>query len=234
MGDLLDIASVALSASQNQLQRISHNVSNASTTGYKRAVGLFDSVSLHTANLGQSPAVGRRDMSPAALRSTGNPFDLAISGEGMFLIRGGSGLELTRNGQFQRRDDGAVVGIGGGVLQFRRGGDVIVGDGDFEVLVDGMVLDDGAPIGFIGVGDGGVAGEHSSSAGVHFAYSPAVDGEPLSGSVRQGFVETSNTRLELETIEMMAAVRQAELASRLVQTYDALVGQASTAFGRGV
>jgi flagellar basal-body rod protein FlgG len=46
-------------------------------------------------------------------------------------------------------------------------------------------------------------------------------------------VEASNVSVGDEMVTMMASLRQAESGSRLVQTYDDLLGRAITTFGQG-
>ena len=50
--------------------------------------------------------------------------------------------------------------------------------------------------------------------------------------VRQGMVEASNVSMADEMLALMAALRSAESAQRVVQVYDDLMGRALTAFGQ--
>ena len=56
--------------------------------------------------------------------------------------------------------------------------------------------------------------------------------EAAGSTLRQGFLEQANVTTSDEMISMMAAIRQAESGSRLVRTYDQLIGQAITTFSR--
>ena len=50
--------------------------------------------------------------------------------------------------------------------------------------------------------------------------------------VRQGMIEGSNVDLPVEMLSTMAALRQAEIGARVVQTYDSLIGQTISTLGR--
>ncbi len=50
--------------------------------------------------------------------------------------------------------------------------------------------------------------------------------------LRQGMIENSNVSLGDEMVETMAALRQSEVGSRLVQVYDDLLGRALSSLGQ--
>ena len=116
--------------------------------------------------------------------------------------------------------------------QANGGGDLVSSGGALEVLDDGTVLEDGLPIGQLGLWEADQASAVRAIGGTLFAIDEAALVEPAHSQVRQGFVESSNVLLSDEMVAMMAAIRQAEGGGRIVQVYDQLMGQAVQTFSR--
>ncbi|RUM46073.1 MAG: flagellar biosynthesis protein FlgG [Hydrogenimonas sp.] len=117
----------------NRLDRISNNLANLNTPGFKEqkeVVGDFmkifqekrDELPLknHTKasaqflnrTLNRVPRIVEEytDFQLGAMTQTGNPLDLALGEENLFFtVQTPSGLRLTRNGAFQRNDQGVLV-----------------------------------------------------------------------------------------------------------------------------
>ena len=89
----------AMRAARASLDIATHNLANASTDGFRRAVG---TTQLTAGGLAVSEWLVREQ---GAVRSTGRPFDLALLGEGVFR----AGDALTREGAFTRDRDGYLV-----------------------------------------------------------------------------------------------------------------------------
>ncbi|HEY4438953.1 MAG TPA: flagellar basal body rod C-terminal domain-containing protein [Candidatus Elarobacter sp.] len=89
----------AMRAARAQLDTAAHNLANAATDGYRKAVAR---VRLDGAGLRVSERVSAEQ---GALKTTGRPFDLALLGEGAFRVGAGS----TRNGAFTRDRGGWLV-----------------------------------------------------------------------------------------------------------------------------
>lgn len=120
MMNSLWIAKTGMTAQQTQLDVISHNLANVSTTGFKRNRAQFqdlmyqnlrqvggqtsDTTQLPTGlHLGLGVNVGSitREFTAGSLQKTGNDFDLAIDGDGFFRIQMSDGSEAyTRDGSF--------------------------------------------------------------------------------------------------------------------------------------
>src|SRR3954468_9596338 len=99
------IAKTGMEAQQTQLDVISHNLANVSTTGYKRANAVFEDliyqnlrqVGADTSEQSQLPTglhLGRgvrtvppsRSFAQGSLQQSGNSLDVAIKGNGFFQI----------------------------------------------------------------------------------------------------------------------------------------------------
>jgi len=126
----LDIAAGGLQAQQTNVDVISQNLANLSTTGYKRQIPEFQDLlyqdirrvgatSSDTGTiiptgiqlgLGVKTAAIHRDIQQGVLNSTTEPLDLAINGRGYFQVTLPDGsTAYTRDGTFQVSPTGELV-----------------------------------------------------------------------------------------------------------------------------
>lgn len=126
----LDIAASGLQAQQTNVNVISNNLANVSTTGYKRQIPEFrdllyidqrrvGSTSSDAGTivptgiqlgLGVRTAAIHRDIAQGTPQSTSGPLDLSISGKGFFQITLPDGTTAyTRDGTFQTSATGQIV-----------------------------------------------------------------------------------------------------------------------------
>lgn len=134
----LDIGSTGMLAQQTNVDVISNNIANMSTTGYKRQnVAFLDLIYQNIQRpgatssdvgtimpsgiqLGLGTRVGGvyRQHQQGALEITDNPFDLAITGDGFFQITLPNGdTAYTRDGTFAINQDGDLVTQQGYLVQ---------------------------------------------------------------------------------------------------------------------
>ena len=108
---------------------------------------------------------------------------------------------------------------------------MVLKGGDLKIASDGVVSEDGAPVAklavvsldpevAIPVGDGSYS---AARGGVGAVDNPAV---------HQGQLEGSNVSMGSEMIQVMAALRQAEVGQRLATTYDDLMGRVLQTLGQ--
>lgn len=132
----LNTAATGMQAQQSNMEVISNNMANASTTGYKKARAEFEDLLYQTekapgaatglnavsptgvqTGLGVKTAAIQRDHSVGSAKITDNPFDMAVQGKGFFqLINEDGDILYTRNGEFKRNFDGKVVDKNGNKL----------------------------------------------------------------------------------------------------------------------
>lgn len=126
----LNIAATGMQAQQAQVDVISHNLANMSTTGYKRNRVEFQDLiyqdlrrvgtnSSDTGTivptgvqigLGTKVAAVSRSHEQGTMQNTNNPLDIAIQGRGFFRVELPNGeFAYTRDGQFQLSPDGEIV-----------------------------------------------------------------------------------------------------------------------------
>lgn len=114
-----NIVRSGMNASMHQIGLISDNVSNASTTAFKRSDASFEDVFGKAAGrpdvdlgMGTRLVGNRRAFSQGPLTETGGALDVALDGPGMFVLGtepGSPGPIFTRDGSFQMRADGTIV-----------------------------------------------------------------------------------------------------------------------------
>ena len=134
----LSIAATGMLAQQLNVEVISNNIANMTTTGYKRQRAEFQdllyqdyrrvgSASSDTGTivpsgiqlgLGVKPGAVYRISEQGNLTMTGNSFDVAISGKGYFMVEMPSGeTAFTRAGSFQVGPTGDIVTVDGYIVQ---------------------------------------------------------------------------------------------------------------------
>jgi len=131
------IAKTGLDAQQFNVDVISNNLANVTTTGFKRQQPVFEDLlyqmvrqpGAQSSQLTQVPSglqlgAGVRPVATAriftqgSLQQTGNNFDIAINGQGFFQILLPDGTTAyTRDGAFQLDNQGNVVNSSGYLLQ---------------------------------------------------------------------------------------------------------------------
>jgi flagellar basal-body rod protein FlgG len=133
----LYIAKTGLDAQQTQLDVISHNLANVSTSGFKRSRAVFEDMLYQTTReagaqstqqttlpsglqigTGARAVATTRIHTQGNLSQTGNALDLAIQGDGFFQIQQPDGTTAyTRDGSFHRDAQGQIVNSNGLPLQ---------------------------------------------------------------------------------------------------------------------
>ena len=129
MMNSLWIAKTGMTAQQTQLDVISHNLSNVSTTGYKRNSAMFQDLiyqnlrqvgsqtnedsqlptGMHL-GLGVNVVATSRNFTQGSLQQSGNSLDVAIDGNGFFEVQLPDGTTgYTRDGSFKLDSQGRVV-----------------------------------------------------------------------------------------------------------------------------
>jgi len=228
---LLDLATAALRGGERRVEIASQNVVNADTPGFKAQIPFSEATADEASwekHLARPAVNSAAHTEQGALIATDAPLDLAINGDAYFAVRAGDQFHLTRGGQFGISADGALIDAQGRILQRASGGDLTTTNFAIEILSDGTVLDDGVPIGAIGVFERSDDGAND-----------AIDADQLgdlaqsdASEVHQKMLERSNVTLSDEMVELMKAQRQIEAGAQLIRAYDQLMDQAVTTFSR--
>jgi flagellar basal-body rod protein FlgG len=151
------ISKTGMEAQQTQLDVISHNLANVSTTGYKRANAVFEDLMYQNlrqvgANsteqsqlptglqlgLGVRTVATSRSFSQGSMQQTNNQLDVAIKGNGFFQVTQPDGtIGYTRDGSFQVDAQGRLVTSSG--LPVANGITVPAGATNVSIANDGTV-----------------------------------------------------------------------------------------------
>ena len=130
------VAKTGMQAQQTQLDVISHNLANVSTSGFKRGTAVFEDLIYQNLRqvgaasteqtelptglqlgLGVRTVATSRNYSQGNLQQSGNNLDLAVNGDGFFQIQQADGtIGYTRDGAFQVNSQGQMVTSGGYLL----------------------------------------------------------------------------------------------------------------------
>lgn len=130
-------AKTGLDAQQTQMDVITNNLANVSTTGFKRSRAVFEDLLYQTVRqpgaqssqqtqlpsglqigVGVRPVATERIFTQGNLQQTGNNKDVAINGQGFFQVLMPDGTTgYTRDGSFQVDSQGQMVTSSGFVIQ---------------------------------------------------------------------------------------------------------------------
>jgi flagellar basal-body rod protein FlgG len=185
--------------------------------------------------LGVRTAAVYRITQQGNLTSTENPFDVAIQGSGYFQIELPNGeTGYTRAGSFQLSPTGVIVTADGnrllpGITIPNNATDVTINaSGEVLVKTPGAVAPTSVgqvqlavfanEAGLNPIGDNLL--QETPASGAPVTGLPGTDGY---GTVRQGFLETSNVNVVTEITNLITAQRAYELNSKVIQTSDEMM-----------
>ncbi len=114
-----NIALSGLTASNTELNTISNNIANVSTTGFKGSRTEFASVySGGQAGGVEVASISQNFDSTGSISDTGRALDMAIAGGGFFVTKDSSGQAVyTRSGVFNTDANGTIISSSGAALQ---------------------------------------------------------------------------------------------------------------------
>lgn len=231
-------------ALQHQLNVISNNLSNLSTTGFQRQDLLFQSYIERQAitnipaarNVAFVRDVGvTRDASPGDLVTTQGPLDAAIEGDGYFVVDLGGGQQAyTRNGKFGLSSDGTLVTLSGQPVLDTNGRPIKISPTDSDVHIggDGHLSSDSRDIGQIAVVQFPPNGLEQRGDNLLIAQQGATPTPVATPHLHAGALEGSNVKPILELSRMMALVRAYESTNKLLDGDDQLHKRAIEQLGR--
>lgn len=252
------ISKTGLEAQQTQMDVVSNNLANVSTTGFKRSRAVFEDLLYQNMRqpgaqssqqtqipsglqigTGVRPVAAERIHTQGNLQQTNNRLDMAIQGSGFFQVLMPDGTTAyTRDGSFQTDNQGQLVTANGYVVQPAL--TIPANATTVTVGMDGVVTITQA--GFTGpvqVGSLQLAtfinpaglesmGQNlyveSASSGTPTTNVPGTNG---TGSISQGYVETSNVNVVEELVNMIQTQRAYEINSKAITTSDQMLQKLS-------
>lgn len=114
-----NIALSGLNASNQELNTISNNIANVSTTGFKESRTEFGSVyNGKQAGGVQVVGISQNFDSTGSISATGRSLDMALTGSGFFVVQDKNGqMSYTRSGAFMLDSQGNIISNTGSYLQ---------------------------------------------------------------------------------------------------------------------
>lgn len=239
-----------------ELDTVSNNLANQSTSGFKRDKVFVNELqqqvqrlSAEPVRLGGQAAQGRSrvsapafdsviDFSQGALEGTGNPLDLAISGDGLFVVETPQGEAFTRDGRFTLNTDGllttldghTVLGEGGPIeidLEQNSPGQLLINDNG-EIILNNNVVD---TLRIVSAQNPENFVKMGSNLFQLIPGAPAP--QPAEDfAVKQGFLEESNVNAIEEMVTMIDILHQYQIAEKSIKTEDSLLNRAVNDIGR--
>jgi flagellar basal-body rod protein FlgG len=221
-------AAAGMSAQQEQLNAISNDLANLSTSGYKSERVAFSDLlyspinvagSETSAGAGASAKVIGRSDAQGAIQETGDPLDLAIEGEGYFQVTRANGQKaLTREGNFGVDASGAIVNAEGNPLSPPIKLPAGVAPKEVSIAPDGTVSAGERKLGQIKLvtvtspehllADGGGELTPTSASGAP---------HPATGKIHQGALEASNVNVASTMAQLVSTQRNYQLTSTAIQ-----------------
>lgn len=225
---------------QRKLDCIGNNLTNMSTSGYKRDTIItrtFDEQMIlvkHREELSGTFShtyvdTSYTDLEQGSLEYTESPFDVAINGNVYFNINGYNGQTmLTRNGQWELDGEGYLcLSTSGRVLG--ENGEIYVGNDDFVIDTDGSIYQNGQLVDRLKLSYIDPEGNIDKFGANMFTSVDAGDvpeGERF--DIIQGAVERSNIDVNYEMTMMMNANRLYEASSAILKLCDSMNQKATS------
>lgn len=232
MDRLLYVAMTGAKQAELRQATVSHNLANATTTGFRaelaafRAVPVVGGSGLPTRAFVVEQSIGA-DMRSGPLQQTGNDLDVAIVDAGWIAVQTASGEAYTRNGGLKIDASGLMKNSSGQILQGESGPLTVPENTRVTVAQDGTVsgiaLDNPSQrveIGKIKLVNPPSGELEKGSDGLFRLRSG--QSAPVDANVKlvSGAVEGSNVNTVDELVAMISTQRHYDLQIKLMQTAD--------------
>jgi len=207
------------------------NLANASTTGFKRRLAVFQEAleaqadgegAARTVNAGTAV-----DFSQGGLVRTGRTLDLALAGDGFFVVESpeaAGGVLYTRNGAFRTNGQRQLVDAAGRLVAGEGGPIVLptsVGLDRVSVSSDGTVSAGGQAVGKLRLAAFADPRELKAVGASLFEAPAGVLAEAPQGTkVHQGFQEASNVATVEELVTLIMVTRLYEAGMKTISAQD--------------
>lgn len=247
---ILSSAATGMTAQQQQMEIIAHNMANVNTPSFKAIRGVPRELAFPSGAAGETAGGGgvevamqQRLMSRGPLYETGQPLDLAIAGEGFFAVEMTDGsVAYTRDGSFHRDAQGNLVTAGGlkvrppisvatpgRYISIDRKGTIAVAtepDGKLQPLGQLQLATFANPGGLESLG--GNLYRETTLSGAATLGAPDNEGR---GYIIAGALEAANVDMADQMGRLLEALRAYQLNVRMVQTWDEMLSLANQLAG---
>ena len=208
----------------------SHNLANATTTGFRAQIDQFRAVPVQGAILPTRAFVvdstAGSDFRGGAIQHTGRELDVAVQGDGWIAVQAADGTEAyTRNGSLKMDEngvlltrDGLTVQGDGGPLSIPPGRNIAVArDGTISLVPDGSAATGLTSVGRLKLVNPAEAGLVRGDDGLfRLKDGNAADADPTVTLI-SGALESSNVNVVDEMVNMISLARQFDMQMKLLQ-----------------
>ena len=250
-------AATGMAAQQTNMDVIANNLANANTTGFKASRGNFEDLMYQTLipagaqngagttvptgiqiGMGTKTSSVEKLFSQGAFTQTDNPLDMAIQGKGFFQVLRGSEQVYTRAGSFKTDQNGNLVDASGYPLQPQitipktavatsvdPSGVFTATDATGKVVqtINIQLYSFPNPSGLQSVGQNYFIPTPASGDVTN-----ALPGGPEGmGTILQGYLESSNTNVVNEMVNMILSQRSYEANSKVIKSADDMLQMAN-------
>lgn len=225
------------------LEKVTNNLANVNTAGYKGDYPTFESYFLNgtgNGNIGGeiTPSVvlvrvsDGIDMTQGPVKETGNPLDLAIEGEGFFVVDTPEGTRYTRTGTFTLNNEGVLVTQQGFPVMGERG-EISLSGKEIVVTEDGSVIVDGRDVDTLRVVDIDDRKNLIKAGDNLFSLTDGGSEVEAEGvSIHQGGVEMSNVNVVSEMTKLINIHRAYESYQKVIHSMDEISSKTINEVGK--
>ena len=210
---------------------VSHNLANASTTGFKSELSAFQSVPVlgpgaNTRINAVAQGVGQ-DNTQGTIQHTGRSLDVAVNGPGWIAVQAPDGTEAyTRAGDLQLGSDGSltdargnpVMGSGGPITIPDASKIAIGNDGTISTVPMGQGPNTIAAVGQIKLVNPDPTQMSEGADGLMHMNDGSTADTDSTVTLTSGAVEASNVNPSSELVKMISLSRQYEMQVRSIKT----------------
>lgn len=209
---------------------LANNIANASTDGFKRQLTVFRDGGMTIVT----------DMGKGTVQYTANPMDIRIEGGGFLAIKTPDGSIYTRKGNLTVDSDGELT-TSEGYKVLGENGSIKVGGNEVSINEKGEVLQDGIPVGRLLIQNPQKGSNPIPIGKGYYYFEPdKMGGTPkIPGSgdnentlVKSGELEGSNVNIINEMTKLITAVRNFEIAQKLMSARGEIYQKAVSELGK--
>ncbi|MFN3752093.1 MAG: flagellar basal-body rod protein FlgF [Thiobacillus sp.] len=222
----------------------SHNLANATTTGFRAQVDQFRAVPVQGAPLPTRAfvvdATTGSDFRAGAIQHTGRDLDVAVQGAGWIAVRAADGseaytrdgsLKVDENGVLQTRDGLAVQGDGGPIAIPPGRNVAVARDGTISLVPDGSAATGLTTVARIKLVNPRETELVRGDDGLFRLKSGAPAPADPNVNLVSGALESSNVNVVDEMVNMISLARQFEMQMKLIQSAESNDAKAAQLLG---
>lgn len=230
MDRLIYTAMTGAKSTLGQQAAVSHNIANATSTGFRTEMHKMRAVEIQTdaarTRAFVVDASVASDFTAGPLQATGRQYDVAVQGKGWLAVQGPDGreaytrdgnFELSANGVLQTRSGLPVMGDGGPVT-IPPDSEIVIGkDGSISALQNGLV-NVVAQLKLVNPLETDLVRGDDGLFRLPQGVAAPVDGTV---QVAGGYLEGSNVNVVDQMVQMISLARQFEMQTKMLQSAEA-------------